>query len=31
MLGTALAAGFADVTLATPPTHGRALVARRAE
>jgi len=31
MLGAALAAGFEDVTLATPPTHGRALVARRGE
>ena len=31
MLGTALAAGFTDATLATPPTHGRAVVARRGE
>jgi SAM-dependent methyltransferase len=31
MLGAALAAGFTDVTLATPPTHGRGLVARRGE
>jgi len=31
MLGAALAAGFDDVTLATPPTEGRALVAHRAE
>jgi SAM-dependent methyltransferase len=31
MLGAVLAAGFEDVTLATPPTHGRAVVARRPE
>lgn len=31
MLGSALAAGFDDVTLVTPPTHGSAVVARRAD
>lgn len=31
MLGEALAAGFDDVTLVTPPTHGMAMVARRSE
>lgn len=31
MLGEALAAGFDDVTLVTPPTHGVAMVARRGE
>lgn len=29
LLGTALSAGFDDVTLASPPTHGRGLVARK--
>lgn len=31
LLGAALSAGFDGVTLSNPPTHGRALVARRSE
>lgn len=31
ILGTALSAGFDDVSIVTPPTHGAAIVARRAE
>lgn len=31
LLGVALAAGFVDVSLVSPPTHGTALVARRVE